>query len=289
MKKTMTAVAAPIVPTAEALLKAAAIGDLNVCRLCVENKISIDARDRDGFSSLHYAAFGGHNETVEFLLESHADISSVDYGKDIRGADIHLLHAKCSTPLHLAAHSGHTSVVSSLTLRGADTRTLDLDGNSPLHRSCLTGQLAVVEFLLQKGLLPDLQLRNKAGMTPFDCMKKSNSLIPYLFHRAAPFPWSTLKIQYFVRWFYMIQLANNDDHNDQLAQYSQIGYGDLTVADIVSGYVHMYPELVHVKDVRGEVAMDAASPLVREIFRKVRMTTMCCSTRVSRYCRVNPS
>ena len=67
----------------------------------------------------------------------------------------------------------------------------------------------------------------------------------------------------------MIQLADNNDHNDQLEQYSQIGYGDLTVADIVSGYVHKYPELVHVKDVRGEVAMDAASPLVREIFRKV--------------------
>ena len=277
MKKGKTVVV-PLVPTADVLLKAAALGDLNVCRQCIENNISIDARDRDGFSSLHYAAFGGHDETVEFLLECHADIASVDYGKDIRGADIHLLHAKCSTPLHLAAHSGHTSIVSILINLGADIHTLDLDGNTPLHRCCLTGQLEVVEFLLQKGFLSDLQQRNKTGMTPLDCMKNSNSLIPYLFHRTAPFPWSMLKTQYFVRWFYMIQLAENDDPDDQMAQYSQIGYGDLTVADIVSGYVQMYPELVHVKDIRGEVAMDVASPLVREIFRKVRRRQQCVHT-----------
>lgn len=253
--------------SAETLLSASQRGDLPLIRTCIEaGNVPTDARDRDGFTPLHYACWHGQEDAALVLLYYHADLAARDNGRDLRGADVHLLHAQRSTPLHVAAHAGHTSLVSTLLLHGADPAATDAEGNTPLHRACAAGRGDVVRFLLHAargfGVVLDRQLPqpNAQGVTPLACLPLP-ALLAYLFDRPAPFPLLVLKEQHFIRWFFMLQL---DDRC-----YALPGYGPLTVGDVVTGYVQEYPELVFVKDRHGRVAMDEAAPAVREVFRKV--------------------
>ena len=253
--------------SAETLLSASQRGDLPLIRACIEaGNVPTDARDRDGFTPLHYACWHNQEDAALVLLYYHADLASRDNGRDLRGADVHLLHAQRSTPLHVAAHAGHTSLVSTLLLHGADPAATDAEGNTPLHRACAAGRGDVVRFLLHAargfGVVLERQLPqpNAQGVTPLACLP-TPALLAYLFDRPAPFPLLVLKEQHFIRWFFMLQL---DD-----GCYALPGYGPLTVGDVVTGYVQEYPELVFVKDRLGRVAMDVAAPAVREVFRKV--------------------
>jgi ankyrin repeat protein len=248
-------------------LSASQRGDLLLIRTCIEaGNVPTDARDRDGFTPLHYACWHGQEDAALVLLYYHADLAARDNGRDLRGADVHLLHAQRSTPLHVAAHAGHISLVSTLLLHGADPAATDAEGNTPLHRACAAGRGDVVRFLLHAargfGVVLDRQLPqpNAQGVTPLACLP-APALLAYLFDRPAPFPLLVLKEQQFIRWFFMLQL---DD-----GCYALPGYGPLTVGDVVTGYVQEYPELVFVKDRHGRVAMDVAAPAVREVFRKV--------------------
>ena len=86
------------------------------------------------FSStmLHAAAHGGHLEVVNFLIDSGANISTVN--------GVHL------TALQIAAEKGHAEVVKTLYEAGA------VPDQTALHHAAANNKLEVVKYLLQIGV-----------------------------------------------------------------------------------------------------------------------------------------
>lgn len=97
-----------------------------------------DAKDLDGHTPLHVAAWYGCETTVLLLLD--------------RGAFVDLKDVHGQGPLHLAALGGHDSVVRVLLARGADREAKDVHGHVPLHHAALAGKDSTVQLLLARGV-----------------------------------------------------------------------------------------------------------------------------------------
>ncbi len=74
--------------------------------------------DGDGWTPLHFAAFGGHKEIAELLIGSGAEVNAKGLGG--------------YTPLLHAAYSGHKEVAELLIAKGADVNAKDDDDQTPL-------------------------------------------------------------------------------------------------------------------------------------------------------------
>ena len=87
--------------------------------------LSLDAKDDEGWTVLHYATFSGSRKNVEFLLE--------------KGLDPHLPNNSGHTAYHLAAESGSGDVLKLILEREkggiSGKHVLDADGFKPAHRT----------------------------------------------------------------------------------------------------------------------------------------------------------
>ena len=108
-----------------ALIMAARYGYPGIARMLLNpetteheglSKSEIDEQDDDGFSALHWAVFKGHEEIVQRLLSSNADVSLNDRDKN--------------TALHLAAILGYESFAKALLNKGADWTVKNKDNKS---------------------------------------------------------------------------------------------------------------------------------------------------------------
>eukprot|EP00438_Fugacium_kawagutii_P014864 Skav220140 [mRNA] locus=scaffold1320:179617:182382:+ [translate_table: standard] len=94
----------------------------------------------EGMAALHYAAYNGHVQSVQLLLEAGAD------------KDQPTTEAGWS-PLHLATGDGHLEVVRVLVQAGADTNQGDEEeGETPLHLAARQGHLQICQFLVAAGV-----------------------------------------------------------------------------------------------------------------------------------------
>ena len=131
------------------------------------------ARDNNGNTEIHNAAFGGSVELLEYLLGIGYDIHD-------RGANGHTaLHSACSKPdniemvtyltnkydllhilnangvsaLHVAGESGSIPIIDHLISEGLDVNQCDNDGHNLLHFACQiapTGKrLMIVQYLIR--------------------------------------------------------------------------------------------------------------------------------------------
>ncbi len=119
-------------------------------------------RDQEGHTFVHWAALGGANNVLEFLLDRGCPIneqSRNDYGpKPIhwacvhghaatldlfleRGVPIDSLDANGCTPLIISAQYGQSLCISYLLQKGANKFLVDINGNSPLHWAAFKGEL----------------------------------------------------------------------------------------------------------------------------------------------------
>jgi len=104
---------------ASTLQKAVEDNDIDQVKLLLNAGTDVNAKDRDGATAIHMAAFHGHTEMVELLLDRGADVN----------AQTHDIQA---TALHAAALGGHAPTAQALLDRGAQVDAEDDKGHTPM-------------------------------------------------------------------------------------------------------------------------------------------------------------
>jgi ankyrin repeat protein len=118
------------------------------------NPALLEAQSSDGWTPLHLAAFFGHAELAQALIEHGADI------------DAQSSNAMKNTPLHAAAAGGQLALVELLLKRGADPNAMQEGGWTALHAAAQSGNRGMVEVLLANGA--HLNIRAANNQSPLD-------------------------------------------------------------------------------------------------------------------------
>ena len=153
---------------------ACVLGDVaELERLLNGNRSLVSALSSDGWTPLHLAAFFGHRETAEALLDAGADVLAVARNgeanlpinaaaagprADRRPEIVRLLIARGSpvdgrgspgghTPLHEAAYNGDVPLARVLLASGADSCLQTGDGQTALDLATQQGRLEAVRLL----------------------------------------------------------------------------------------------------------------------------------------------
>lgn len=119
-----------------------------------ENNSLLESHNTDGWTPLHLAAFFGHPELAQALLDKNAPV------------DARSTNAMKNTPLHAAAAGGKTNLVQILLRNGADVNARQEGGWTALHASAQNGNRPMVEALIANGA--DAQARAANNQTPLD-------------------------------------------------------------------------------------------------------------------------
>ncbi len=130
---------------------AAMRGDVDAVRRLLDASADVNARQGDGATALHWAAYGGDVELARLLIDA--------------GADPALANRNGSTPLWLAATNGDTAMIETLLDAGADPNESLPLGRTPIMLAARTGNPDAVAVLIDRGA--DVNARETArGTTP---------------------------------------------------------------------------------------------------------------------------
>ncbi|KXH50032.1 hypothetical protein CSIM01_07290 [Colletotrichum simmondsii] len=156
-----------------ALVRAAETGNIGTARIILETGISIDAKDQRDFTPLFAAVRRAQRSSIEFLLDSGADINGWcgqhgakpiheavgDAPEAIvrllvqRGCDLEARDAFGRTPIHTASKwSGKTENVALLLEGGAYGFVQDNRGDTPLFTAAAYGHVGIVKLLLSHSI-----------------------------------------------------------------------------------------------------------------------------------------
>jgi len=114
----------------------------------------IEQHSNDGWTPLHLAAFFGHSDLADALLDRGAPIDALS------------TNAMKNTPLHAAAAGGKTELVQLLLNRGANPNARQEGGWTALHSAAQAGNREMVEALLANGA--DINARADNNQGPLD-------------------------------------------------------------------------------------------------------------------------
>lgn len=119
---------------------------------CSNQRMTEQAHDKLGRSSLHYAAAIGATGSVAMLIGASADVSLADKAG--------------WTPLHFAAQEGDGATIKLLIDAGADVDPRDQHGNTPLSNAVFNyrGDSSAIDVLRSAGA--DENATNNHGVSP---------------------------------------------------------------------------------------------------------------------------
>lgn len=167
-------------PHIEEPFQSIANGDRDhLIELLSENPALAQARNDHGESALLFAAYRGHRDFIDLLIEHGAEptffeaatIGDLARVERFLGGDPKLLRSHSHdgwTALHLAAHFDHRAVAELLLRLGADVNAASAatslaPGNRPLHAAIASGHREMAAFLIEHGADPNAPQAN--GMT----------------------------------------------------------------------------------------------------------------------------
>lgn len=155
------------------LFEAAAVGELDAVRQMVAARPElVNAVAPDGFQPLGLAAFFGHLDVAEFLIDAGAAVDSPSHnplkvmplhsaaaGNRVelarllidRGAPVNVRQAEDFTPLHSAAQNGSLEIIQALLAAGAEVNVRDGEGKTPLAFALAENHQEAAELLLGNG------------------------------------------------------------------------------------------------------------------------------------------
>lgn len=115
-------------------------GRLNIVKyICGTFTDMVAKKDTNGATAIHYAARGGFNEVLDFLL--------------VKGLDPCAVTTSDSTLLHLAAYDGKLDTVKRLCSTYPQLiQMLDDAGHNAAHHGAGSGNLELLQFLLEQGI-----------------------------------------------------------------------------------------------------------------------------------------
>ena len=137
---------------------AAKIGNIDILQVLLEHGANVNAQAEDGFSAIHFAAYSGHHDALQFLLVDHH-----------ANPDVKLFNG--SLALHTAASHGYPQCVEVCLQAGLDVSSQNNQGRTPLHWAAEHGHWAAVEKLLTRGVNVNVR-ETETGMTALDYAKQ---------------------------------------------------------------------------------------------------------------------
>ena len=125
---------------------AAERGDLAAVQIELNNGEKVNAKDMDNWTPLHIAVRFKHQELVELLIASGANVNA--QGGWQQGA-----------PLHWASSAGHMKIVELLIANGANVNAKAKNGGTPLDWAKVEGKQQVADFIYKQGGKTEEQLK----------------------------------------------------------------------------------------------------------------------------------
>lgn len=162
-------------PTLTPLLVAAAHNRSAVAEFLISRGADVYAKDRHGFTALHFASTSGFAEIVETLLLLRAKLTprfDVNTRAHYPFEDVESAPASL-TALHAAALFGHATIVRLLIDAGAEIEAHERNGYTPLRMVAGSAQRSAALVLLNSGadaLVADnsggvvLEIADQAGL-----------------------------------------------------------------------------------------------------------------------------
>merc|ERR1711904_705110 len=130
--------------------------------MLIQAKADLDAQDGEGKTPLHVAIDENHDNVVDCLLQSKADVNVGN-----------LLSNMQNSPLMDAAHENKTDLASRLILARADVNKQGKQGLSALHLAARRGNPKMVQILMEARA--DTSQKSDLG-TSLDFAKKNGGL-----------------------------------------------------------------------------------------------------------------
>ena len=146
---------------------AAERGDLAAVQIELNNGEKVNAKDMDNWTPLHIAVRFKHQELVELLIASGANVNAQGGWQK-------------AAPLHWASSAGHMKIVELLIANGANVNAKAKNGGTPLDWAKVEGKQQVADFIFKQGGKTEEQLKKNIVKLLYSKEKLSSDM-PFSF------------------------------------------------------------------------------------------------------------